>query len=207
MPPSPMCSKMLIVETAFRSCNFGATLSKTRMWRRETTRKPRQATAPREHISRGKDASRRPSQSRISVMSRGFGKLQRALVSALERDSKLDTHSLAKLAYAETSGDCGEQELTESQLVSVRRSLQLLAEAGLVFDLGRRKEDRRREWAGERHGLPMMIRRLQRKISESHDHAEVERMSDLLRRYRERAKVLGLDVQGARAAGGVDDRA
>ena len=127
-------------------------------------------------------------------MSRGFGKLQRGLLASLERHSKLDTLSLAKLAYAGDQKTSSNDELTESQLVSVRRSLHLLAQAGLIFDLGRRKGDRRREWASERLGLTIVIRRLQRQIADCYDENQVQQKSVLLSRYLTRAKSLGIDV-------------
>src|SRR4051794_35514671 len=92
-------------------------------------------------------------------MSRGFGKLQNAILGVFESCQKLDTLTLATRVFgAEAS------EVTESQLVSLRRALRLLETKGRIFPLGRR-EDRIQEWANERYGLYVEIRRTQRELA------------------------------------------
>jgi hypothetical protein len=130
------------------------------------------------------------SKCRKTAMSKGHGRLQRQLLAALSEHSKLDTLALAQRAYRNRL----DSELTESQLVSVRQALRRLARDGLIFDLGRRKEDRIREWANERYGLFVMIRKLQKDISISRQDSRVQTEVELLQRYLQRAEALGVDV-------------
>lgn len=75
-------------------------------------------------------------------MSKGYGKMQRAIIDVFEAkpDELLDTITIAALAY-------GENPVTNAQASSVRRSLRKLVDAGEVVDLGRGWRDRRRRFA------------------------------------------------------------
>jgi hypothetical protein len=75
-------------------------------------------------------------------MSKGYGKMQRAILDVFEAkpDELLDTITIAALAY-------GENPVSNAQASSVRRSLRKLVDAGEVVDLGRGWRDRRRRFA------------------------------------------------------------
>ena len=75
-------------------------------------------------------------------MSRGTGGVQRAALQALQA---LDVRMLDSIAVA-----CevyGHNPVTEAEVVSVRRALRSLAQAGKITDLGRGWHSGRRMWA------------------------------------------------------------
>ena len=116
------------------------------------------------------------------------GKLQNLVLSSLENRDVLSTLDLAEVAYG------SESQFSESQLVSLRRALRTLEAEGRVFRVGRRG-DRVREWANERYGIFLAIRRLQRQLSSLRDDKAARPLADKLDGYRERAQTLGVDVQ------------
>ena len=87
-------------------------------------------------------------------MSRSLGRIQRALLDALERRTTADTFTLATDAYDIQPDLDGVRRITDEQLVATRRALANLAKAGRVFDLGRRKSIAgQRLWCNQKEGL------------------------------------------------------
>ena len=75
-------------------------------------------------------------------MSKGYGKLQRAILDIFESnpDKMLDSIEIGCLAY-------GENPISTAQASSVRRALRKLADAGEVVDMGRGWRQARRRFA------------------------------------------------------------
>ena len=90
-------------------------------------------------------------------MSKGYGKLQRAILDVFEDkpDELLDTITIAALAY-------GQNPITKAQASSVRRSLRKLVDAGEVVDLGRSWRGPRRRFA-----LPEKAEDYQRRVEKT----------------------------------------
>ncbi|MFC6199136.1 hypothetical protein [Ponticaulis profundi] len=75
-------------------------------------------------------------------MSKGYGKLQRAILDVFESDPDklLDTITIGVRAY-------GVNPISRAQASSVRRALRKLVDAGEVVDLGRSWRQARRHFA------------------------------------------------------------
>ena len=92
-------------------------------------------------------------------MSRGHGRIERTLLAVLDQQAEpVDTFALAALVYDVPADPDGVVRLTAAQLSSVRRALGRLQRIGLAFDCGRRRAINRTHWAGERIGVPFVIR-------------------------------------------------
>ena len=101
-------------------------------------------------------------------MSRSFGRIQRALLDALERRTMADTFTLATDAYDIQPDLDGVHRVTDEQLVATRRALANLAKAGCVFDLGRGKSiTGQRLWCNQKEGLYQAL--LLKKVQISND--------------------------------------
>jgi hypothetical protein len=85
-------------------------------------------------------------------MSKGYGKIQRSLLTILAGDDRLfETFELTAWVFDVPPNEAGATLVTEAQLVSVRRALHKLASEGLIVDLGRRGQPAgRRLWASKR---------------------------------------------------------
>ena len=76
------------------------------------------------------------------IMSKGPGKVQRAILELFERepDSMLDSIEIAARIHAQNP-------VPQSQMVSTRRALRGLADRGMIVDMGRGWHGGRRRWA------------------------------------------------------------
>jgi hypothetical protein len=133
-------------------------------------------------------------------MSRGHGQIQRAILTALEREKFASTFELATEAYnIQPDPEDGCQYISDAQLVATRRALANLVKEGRAFDLGRNKKvDGRRFWASERHGLHRRISWLRLYIADpfnQHTPDEIARFKVEKNELMTRARKLGMDVR------------
>lgn len=77
-------------------------------------------------------------------MSRGWGRVERAVMAALEGGERRDAFELAAAIYAVEPDPDGVQRLTDAQLSATRRALARLRAEGLVD--GRRARYGRKRW-------------------------------------------------------------
>lgn len=77
-------------------------------------------------------------------MSRGFGRVERTILSALSAGRPLSVEQLAAFAYFNPPTEPGGPEAprTTAQLTSIRRALSRLQEQRLVFKLGATRDER-----------------------------------------------------------------
>jgi hypothetical protein len=87
------------------------------------------------------------------AMSRGHGRIERALLEAFTHWDAVDAFRLAGYAYHIQPDSDGVRLIDEAQLVTTRRALAKLAKEGLVFEGGRRKGAGRRIWYSQREWL------------------------------------------------------
>jgi hypothetical protein len=126
-------------------------------------------------------------------MSRGFGKIERAILDVLENDDRLiDTFTLAAIAFDLAACD-GKIVVTDAQLVSARRALRSLEARGKVFAV-MRGHNKRSYWANERLGLWHAVRQGQQKTVElAGDPVALMQHADRLVPLIKRANELGID--------------
>jgi hypothetical protein len=92
-------------------------------------------------------------------MSKGMGRIERALVAILEARTKVvDTFELAADVY-EIPSDAGVTVISEAQLVSVRRALASLTKAGKILRI-MRGHNKRTYWANSRYAYSRVRKRL-----------------------------------------------
>jgi len=90
-------------------------------------------------------------------MSRGLGRLQRAVLKLLEENRHFDTREIAELAHAVEPDENGVCVVTDAQYVSVRRALAALARQGMAMRTFRGPDGRQR-WANLRFTLDYRAR-------------------------------------------------
>jgi hypothetical protein len=95
-------------------------------------------------------------------MSHGHGRVQRALLEAFRQRDVADTFWLAGVAFNVQPNADGVRLISDAELVATRRALTKLVAQGLVFELDRPKNGRRR-WCSQRHGLyqALLIKKIQ----------------------------------------------
>jgi hypothetical protein len=131
-------------------------------------------------------------------MSRGLGRVERAILDFLEKqETDHDTYVIAAIAFAKEPDEAGRILLSDAELAATRRALAKLKRIGKVYDLGRASPDGRRRWCNERIGLRATIRRMQvenmtdpRFRDAATMTARIHEMLPLLRR----AKELGVEI-------------
>jgi hypothetical protein len=126
-------------------------------------------------------------------MSRGFGKIERAILDVLEKDDRLvDTFTLAAIAFGLAACD-GKIVVTDAQLVSVRRALRSLEARGKAFAV-MRGHNKRAYWANERLGLWHAVRQGQQRTADlAGDPASLRQHADRLVPLIKRANELGIN--------------
>jgi hypothetical protein len=96
-------------------------------------------------------------------MSKGLGWVQRRLLALFEQHdgAVFDTYQLAAWVYRVKSDDAGWTTVSDAQIAAVKRALASLKAKGRVFSF-HRVSNGRRLWTGERFGLYVTIREMQR---------------------------------------------
>ena len=74
-------------------------------------------------------------------MSRGLGKVQRALLATLQPQPGLTSFELAAQIYRVQVGPDGRWTVSNTQRTAVRRTLSALQRRGLAFQIGRNRQD------------------------------------------------------------------
>jgi hypothetical protein len=92
----------------------------------------------------------------MAVLSKGFGRVERALVATMARISNtklVDTFELAAKVYQIQPGADGAIVLSDAHVVSVRRALNSLAKRGLVSRI-MRGHNKRPYWGNAQYAGP-----------------------------------------------------
>ena len=91
-------------------------------------------------------------------MSRGHGKVERAVLEVLAKHKLVNTFTIAAAVYLIQPNEQGSRIMTDAQLVSVRRALRKLEACGAAVRV-HRGYNKRAYWAAEGYSGPRAIRR------------------------------------------------